>query len=59
MDVYSLSDPPCCPGRGGIPGDNKPFFVTVIADVDREPSAKSPLVFGADATRRMNLLADF
>lgn len=42
-----------------MPGDNKPFFVTVIADVDREPSAKSPLVLGADATRRMNLVADF
>ena len=42
-----------------MPGDNKPFFVTVIAGVDLEPSAKSPLVFGADATRRMNLLADF
>ena len=42
-----------------MPGDNNPFFVTVIAGVDLEPSAKSPLVFGADATRRMNLLADF
>ena len=42
-----------------MPGDNKPFLVTVIADVDREPSANNPLVFGADATRRMNLLADF
>ena len=40
-------------------GDNKPFFVTVIAGVDREPRAKSPFVFGADATRRMNLVADF
>ena len=47
------------PGTGGIPGDNKPSLVTVIADVDREPRAKRPLVFGAEATRRMNLLADF
>jgi hypothetical protein len=59
MEVCSLSDARGCPGRGGMPGESKPFFVTVIADVDREPSAKSPLVFGADATRRMNLLADF
>lgn len=59
MDACPLSDARCCPGRGGMPGDSKPFFVTVIADVDRDPSAKSPLVFGADATRRMNLLADF
>lgn len=58
-DACPFSDICCCPGIGGIPGDKRPFFVTVITDVDREPSAKSPLVFGADATLRMNLLADF
>ena len=58
-ELCPCSEAPCLPGTGGTPGDNRPFFVTVIAEVDREPSAKSPLVFGAEATLRMNLLADF
>lgn len=38
------------------PGANKPFFVVAPA-VEREPRVKRPLALGADATRRMNLVA--
>jgi len=38
----------------------KPFFVVVgvVADADREPSEKRPFALGAEATRRMNRVAD-
>jgi hypothetical protein len=44
-------------GTGGIcsAGANMPFFVV---EADRDPDEKSPFAFGADATLRMNLVAD-
>ena len=46
-------------GTEGIisPGASRPFFVVAPEAAEREPRVKRPLALGADATRRMNLVA--